>query len=191
MCNARGMRQRNAPLPEGFVYRPEFLSQEEERALLDRIRSLAFGEVRMHGVVAKRRVIHFGWLYGYESFRLMPGPPMPDFLMPLRDRCAGAAAVAGDDLAEALITEYRPGAVIGWHRDAPPFGIVVAVSLAGTCRFRFRRGETGSRETAEAEVAPRSLYIVDGPARREWQHSISPTKELRYSITFRTLRRKR
>jgi alkylated DNA repair dioxygenase AlkB len=137
-------------------------------------------------------VVHYGYRYAYESFRIEPGPQVPEWLEPLRGRAAAAAGLtAAGELAEALVTEYPPGATIGWHRDAPAFGIVVALSLGAACRFRFRRGEADARETAEVEVEPRSLYILDGPARTEWQHQIPPTKALRYSITFRTLRRKR
>lgn len=139
---------------------------------------------------ARRRVLHFGWVYGYESFRLAPGPPIPDFLAPIRERLAAFVSVA-PDLGEALITEYPPGAGIGWHRDAPPFGVVAAVSLMASCRMRFRRGQTGNWETAERELEPRSAYAITGEARSRWQHGIPPTKALRYSITFRTLRRKR
>ncbi len=179
------------PLPEGFVYQPEFLTAEEERALAGGIARLEFSPVRMRGVTARRRVIHYGLVYAYESFRLTPGPPVPDFLAPFRDRVACVAGVEPETIGEALITEYSPGAVIGWHRDAPAFAIVIALSLLGACRFRFRRGEGAARETAEIEVAPRSLYILAGPARSEWQHSIPAVKALRYSITFRTLRNRR
>jgi alkylated DNA repair dioxygenase AlkB len=179
------------PLPEGFLYRPDFLSEKEERALLDEIARLDFGEVRMHGVVAKRHIAHFGWLYHFDSREVVPGPAIPQFLEPVRERLALFAGIAPEDLGEALVTEYPPGAGIGWHRDAPPFGIVAAVSLAGACRFRFQRGEGAERQTSELIVEPRSAYVLAGPARTQWQHHIPPTKELRYSVTFRTLRKRR
>jgi alkylated DNA repair dioxygenase AlkB len=150
---------------------------------------LEFHEARMHGVVARRRVLHYGWLYSFDSFRVSPGPPIPDFLLGVRERLAEFAAVGPEELGEALITEYAPGAGIGWHRDAPPFGIVAAVSLVGSCRMRFRRGEVRNWETAEIELAPRSAYAITGEARSKWQHGIPPAKALRYSITFRTLRK--
>jgi DNA oxidative demethylase len=128
--------------------------------------------------------------YSFETFRIVPGPPIPDFLEPLRNRCAELAAVEPGDLGEALVTEYPAGAGIGWHRDAPPFGLVVAVSLLGRCRLRLRRGKTGEWETAEIIAEPRSTYVLSGKARTEWQHHIPPMKEPRYSITFRTLRRR-
>jgi DNA oxidative demethylase len=175
-------------LPDGLLYRPDFITPAEERGLIADIERLEWGSVVMHGVTARRRVVHLGWLYGYESWRLTPGPAIPDFLMPLRVRCAELIDISPDALAEALVTEYPAGAGIGWHRDAPMFGSVVAVSLAGTCRLRFQRGKGAERETAELVVEPRSVYVLDGEARKQWQHSIPATKELRYSVTFRTLR---
>jgi alkylated DNA repair dioxygenase AlkB len=175
-------------VPEGFLYRAEFLTPEEERELLREIEQIPFSEVRMHGVVARRRTAHYGWLYGYESWRITPGPPIPNFLLPVRERSAAFAGVNEEELTEALITEYPAGAGIGWHRDAPMFGVVVALSLLGRCRLRFQRGKGEARETAEQVVQPRSIYALTGPARNQWQHSIPPQKEPRYSITFRTVR---
>ncbi len=178
-------------LPEGFRYHPEFLSAAEEQTLLEAIGLLDFSHVRMHGVTSRRRIAHYGWLYSFETFRVSPGPTIPDFLLPVQARLASWAGIGAHELAEVLVTEYPPGATIGWHKDAPPFGVVLAVSLAGSCRFRFRRGEGDSRETAEVVVEPRSAYLLSGPARTQWQHHIPPTKELRYSVTFRTLRKGR
>lgn len=178
-------------LPEGFHYFPGFLAESEERDLLTAIATVEFREFQMKGVTAKRRVAHFGWHYSFDSFRLTPAEAAPAAFDPLRDRVALLACVASEAFSEVLVTEYKPGAGIGWHRDAPPFGIVAGISLAGTCRMRFQKGEAPSRITAAIELAPRSLYLLTGSARTEWQHTIPPAKELRYSITFRTLRRSR
>ena len=144
--------------------------------------------MQMRGQVARRRTAHFGWVYGYESWRIEPGPPLPDFLLPLRERVGALAGIAPESLAEVLLTEYTPGAGIGWHRDAPQFGDVIGVSLLSECRMRFRRGSAGARETLTMTLAPRSMYVLSGIVRQQWQHSIPPTRALRYSITFRTLR---
>jgi DNA oxidative demethylase len=177
-----------ADLPEGFRYYEDLLSPAQEAALLDGVRALAFGEVRMRGQVARRRTIHFGWSYGYETWRVEPGPPMPEFLLGLRGRAAALAAVEPEALAEVLVTHYPPGAGIGWHRDAPAFGVVVGVSLLGACRFRFQQGRDTARRTRALMLAPRSAYGLDGAARWQWQHAITPGREERYSVTFRTLR---
>jgi alkylated DNA repair protein (DNA oxidative demethylase) len=175
--------------PPGFVYRPDFLTFDEERTTLTGVAALDFHEVKMRGQVARRRTTHFGWTYGYETWRIEPGPPIPDFLLALRPRAAAVGGVAADELVEVLVTHYPPGAGIGWHRDAPMFGAVVGVSLLSACRFRFQRGKGAERVTAAAALEPRSAYALDGPARWQWQHSIPPAKSERYSVTYRTLRR--
>ncbi len=175
---------------EGFVYRDDFITGPTELDFLERIRALDFHEMKMRGVVAKRRVIHYGVKYSFETFKVSEGPPLPGFLLPLREEAAAFAGVESAALAEALITEYSPGAAIGWHRDAHPFDIVVGISLLSACRFRFRRGKVRAWETVEVPLRPRSAYVLTGAARSEWEHSIPSVKELRYSITFRTLRKR-
>jgi alkylated DNA repair protein (DNA oxidative demethylase) len=175
---------------EGFRYVPEFLSAGEERQILERLEQLSLASVYMHGVVAKRRVLHFGWQYGYESWKLTAGSPIPEWLLPLRERIGRLADVPPEQLEQVLITQYPPAAGIGWHRDAPMFGpTVVGVALLGFCRFRFQRKEGGVREISEQLLEPRSAYLLGGPARSVWQHSIPPVKTLRYSMTFRTVKR--
>jgi DNA oxidative demethylase len=174
--------------PAGLVYRPEFVGADEERDLLAFTGAVDFRELEMRGQVARRTVRQYGLTYEYESGDVAPGDPLPAQLVPLRDRAAELAGVEPDDLAQILVTRYPPGAPIGWHRDAPMFGLVVGVSLGSTSRMRFQRGTGADRQTWELELAPRSAYVLTGSARWAWQHSVPPVKELRYSITFRTLR---
>ena len=177
-------------VPQGFQYVPEWISPLEEQALLGWVEALSFSDVRMHGVLAKRRVVHFGWDYGYESWQIAPTEPIPTWLMPLRQRAAALLTLPVDALEEVLVTRYDAGAGIGWHRDAPMFGpTVIGVSLLSACRMRFQRTTKIGRETAQWVLDPRSAYVLSGPARATWQHSIPPTKALRYSITFRTVKR--
>ncbi|HEX6210554.1 MAG TPA: alpha-ketoglutarate-dependent dioxygenase AlkB [Methylomirabilota bacterium] len=175
-------------LPAGFLYQSDVVTASEEAQLVSHVRAFAFAEVEMRGRVARRRTAHFGWVYGYASWRIAPGPPIPEVLLPLRARAAALAGVAPEALVEVLVTEYPPGAGIGWHRDAPQFGPVVGVSLLGSCRLRFRRGPGAARHPRGAVLEPRSAYVLAGQARWQWQHSIPPQTALRYSITFRTLR---
>jgi alkylated DNA repair protein (DNA oxidative demethylase) len=175
-------------LPEGLVYRPDFLTPEEERELLDRFEALEFQEVVMRGQTARRVVRHFGLDYDYETFKVTPTEPLPQELEWLRERVAQLVDEQPEALAEILVTRYPPGAPIGWHRDAPAFGKVIGISIGAPSRMRFQRGKGKEREVAELVLEPRSAYVLDGPARTQWQHSIPPVKALRYSITFRTLR---
>jgi DNA oxidative demethylase len=174
--------------PEGIVYRPELLSAEEEADLLRELETLRFDPIVLHGREAKRTARHYGLDYDYESRTPKPGEPAPDWLLPARAHAAELAGVEPDELAEILVQHYPPGAAIGWHRDAPAFDKVVGLSLGGSSRLRFQRGKREKRRVWEVELEPRSGYVLQGEARRSWEHSIPPTKERRYSITFRTLR---
>ena len=177
-------------LPEGLTYVEDFVDPDEERELLDAIERLDFRTITMRGQTARRTVRHFGIGYDYDSGGVVPTDPLPDELEWLRQRCAALIERAPEDLVQVLISRYPEGAGIGWHRDAPMFGSKIAgVSLAGASRMRFQRTVKGERSTAAIELAPRSAYVLAGKARWSWQHSIPATKQLRYSITFRTVRR--
>jgi DNA oxidative demethylase len=176
--------------PEGLVYRPELLTVEEEADLLEVLESLRFDPIVMHGQQAKRTARHFGLDYDYEARTPKPGEAVPDWIRPVRRRAAELAGHDPEELVEILVQRYPPGSTIGWHRDAPAFGTVVGVSLGGESRLRFQRGKGEDRRVWEVLLEPRSGYVLAGKARTSWQHSIPPTKELRYSITFRTLRKR-
>ena len=174
--------------PEGLVYVPDFVAEDEERRLVAVFDQLEFDEVRMRGQAAKRTVVHFGYRYDYEGWRLTPIDPLPSSLTELRHRAGALVDVEPELLAETLVTRYPPGAGIGWHRDAALFGPkVVGVSLLSVCSMRFQRRTTTVRTTHSIDLAPRSAYALTGAARWSWQHSIPSTGGLRYSVTFRTL----
>jgi alkylated DNA repair protein (DNA oxidative demethylase) len=175
--------------PSGLLYQPDFITEAEERQVLQVLESIELHTITMHGRTARRTVRHYGLDYGYESWKLVPTDPLPEELGWLRDRAAGLAGLDPGELAQILVSRYPPGATIGWHRDAPLFGAkVIGVSLAAACRMRFQRGRGEARQVAEVTLEPRSAYVLSGAARFSWQHSIPPTKALRYSITFRTLK---
>lgn len=176
--------------PEGLVYRPDVLTAEEQAALLDVLEGLRFDPIVIRGQAARRTARHYGLDYDYESRTPMPGEPVPDWLLPVRARAAELAGVEPDELVEILVQRYPPGSTIGWHRDAPAFGTVVGLSLGAPARLRFQRGKRERRRVWEIVVEPRSGYVLAGEARTSWEHSIPATKELRHSITFRTLRRR-
>ena len=176
-------------LPNGFLFVPEFLSIEEETGLLSFCSGLSFHSFAMRGVTAKRRVASFGWHYSFDTYKATEADPIPEPLLSVRERAAAVAGVSPNAFSEALVTEYQPGAGIGWHRDAPPFGIVAGISLGSSCRMRFQTGKGAERAVAAVELTPRSLYVLTGEARTKWEHTIPAVKELRYSLTFRTMRR--
>jgi alkylated DNA repair dioxygenase AlkB len=157
----------------------------EERDLAARFESLPLKPFDFHGWLGKRRVVSFGWRYDYGGRTLRESEAIPPFLLPLRERAAAVAGVAAEDLRQILVTEYAPGAGIGWHRDKPMFEDVVAVSFLAACVLRFRRRAADGWERAAMTLAPRSAYLLRGPSRREWEHSIPAVPQLRYSVTFR------
>jgi alkylated DNA repair protein (DNA oxidative demethylase) len=176
--------------PEGLVYREEFIDADEERGLLTLFETLGFRAVTMRGQTARRTVRHYGLDYDYESGELVPADPLPAEMTWLRDRCAALMEREPEALVQILVSRYPEGAGIGWHRDAPMFGSKIAgVSLRAPCRMRFQRTVGGQRSVAALELVPRSAYLLAGKARWSWQHSIPATRELRYSVTFRTLKR--
>jgi alkylated DNA repair dioxygenase AlkB len=180
------------PWPAGFRYAPGILTPDEEAALVRHVEALPFAGFEFHGFLGKRRVVSFGWRYDFGARRLQKADDVPPFLLPLRERAAAFAGLGdADEFRHALVTEYAPGAGIGWHRDKAVFGEVVGVSLLAPCDFRFRRTRAGPRggwERATVVAEPRSAYLLAGPARTDWEHSIPAVDRLRYSVTFRTFR---
>jgi alkylated DNA repair dioxygenase AlkB len=176
-------------LPAGFAYRDGLITADEERALAERIAELALKPFEFHGYLGNRRVVSFGFRYDYTQRTVQEAAPIPDFLLWLRERAAEFATVPAEGLQQILINEYAPGAGVGWHRDKPEFEDVVAVSLLAPCRLRFRRKQGATWERRAQLVQPRSAYLLRGPARREWEHSVPAVDALRYSVTFRNFTR--
>ena len=176
-------------LPEGFRYASEVISPSTERELIARLAPLPFRDFEFHGYTGKRRVVSYGWHYDFTSRSLRKADDIPPFLLELRNTAAIFAGLEPQSLQHVLVTEYAPGAGIGWHRDKAEFGDVVGVSLLAACVFRFRRPLDVKRwERARRVLEPRSAYLLRGPSRVDWEHSIPPVQSLRYSITFRNVR---
>jgi alkylated DNA repair dioxygenase AlkB len=178
-------------LPPGLIYRADFLERDEEQALLGHIRALPLREAQYRQYTARRRTVNYGFSYDFQHLEARPAPPIPEFLAPVRARAAQWAGVASEDFVQALVAEYTPGTPLGWHRDVPNFELIVGISLAGAARIRFRPypwQPERRKEVFALELEPRSAYILRSEARWGWQHSVPPTRELRYSITFRTAR---
>ena len=184
-----GAQNAEPRFPEGFRYQPELISASDEAALLVRVRDLPFREFEFHGYTGKRRVVSFGWHYDFSARRLDRAEDIPEFLRDLREPVGEFAGLRPEALQHVLVTEYGPGAAIGWHRDKAVFGEVVGLSLLAPCVFRLRRATgDGKWERTNLVAEPRSVYLLSGPARTEWEHSIPPVETLRYSVTFRNVR---
>lgn len=175
--------------PKGFLYLPSFINMNEEAELLYEIHRLEWQDVVMHGMKAKRKVAHFGMDYKFGSREVSSGEKIPEFLNPLLTKIEKEFSIPKSDIEEVLVSHYPPGAPIGWHLDAPMFEKVIGISLLSSCEMRFRKRE--ERKFAFKKVLQkRSAYLLSGEARWQWQHHIPPVKEERYSVTFRTIRRK-
>lgn len=174
--------------PPGLLYKSEFITMDEERELLARFRKLDWQFVKMHGVIAKRRVIHYGVNYLYQKWAIEEAEPAPEFLTPLIAKGARVMRVGVEDVREILLSHYPPGAGIGWHRDAPMFGdTIFGISLGSACTMKFRRKAEVGFDVVKVELEPRGAYVISGEARREWQHGITSVDEERWSVTLRTL----
>ena len=177
--------------PKGLRYAPDFVSAETERALIAHIAELPLQPFQFGAFEGHRRVKSFGHRYDYTLQKLTEAEPIPDWLGAIARAVEDFGDLPERSVRQILCTEYDAGVGIGWHRDKPHYDKVFGLSLGATCRFRFRRrqGETWGRFTLSAE--PRSLYLMDGEARQNWEHSIPPVEQRRWSITFRTMRSER
>jgi len=180
----------DALVPKGFKYAPAFLTVADEQFLLGEIRQLPLQEALYKAFTAKRRIASFGAGYDFQSNAPTPAPPLPAFLQGVRERAAAWVGIPASELSQCTVAEYSPGTQLGWHRDVPTFGLVIGISLAGPARMRFRPYPHVKRTRTPSQtivLEPRSIYALRDDARWRWQHAISPTKALRYSITFRTM----
>ncbi len=177
--------------PPGFLYYPGFITEAEERALLETISSIELHPFHFHGYEAKRKVASFGYDWSFEKQQLSKGKDIPAAFDVLIGKVAIHLAMPKQAFAELLVTEYPVGSVINWHRDAPPFDVIAGISLAADCTFRLRphdKSKQNRRSLISFPVQRRSLYIIGGEARSDWEHSTAPVKEVRYSVTLRSLR---
>jgi alkylated DNA repair dioxygenase AlkB len=175
-------------LPDGLCHMPELISVREEALLIEAMQELPFKEFEFQGFLGKRRVVSFGWKYDFNTRELRRTDDIPEFLLGTREAAARFAELPASSLQQVLLTEYRPGASIGWHRDKAVFAQVIGVSLASSCVLRFRRKSGSAWQRASLRLAPRSVYLLSEAARTQWEHRIPSLAGLRYSITFRNFR---
>ena len=181
-------------VPDGFLYRKNFISAAEEQELIEGIQKVQLEPFKYYQFTGKRRTASFGWQYEFGASEITAAPEMPPFLLPLRVRAGKVFNIDPNSLVQTSIIEYSTGSPIGWHRDIPQFGIVVGISLGAACRMKFRKysrvrsKKVDRNEVLSIELQPRSIYLMSGAAREIWQHSIPPVKQLRYAIMMRTLR---
>jgi alkylated DNA repair dioxygenase AlkB len=113
-------------LLEGFCYRPNVLSPDEEGALVRELANLSFRPFDFHGYLATRQVVSFGYRYDYDGRAVVEASPFPSFLVSLPIKIAAIFDRPAETFRQVLINEYRPGAGSGWHRDKAQFDEVAA-----------------------------------------------------------------
>jgi DNA oxidative demethylase len=180
----------DGPLLPGLSQADAFVTPGEEQALIRSIDAVELSPFRFQGWLGKRLTASYGWRYDFDKGSFGPADPIPDWLLPLRERAARFAQIRPGDLVQALLIRYDPHAGIGWHRDRRVFGHVIGISLGAAATMRFRRRRPGGFDRASVPLAPRSIYHLTGEARHEWKHSIAEMEVTRWSITFRSLSEK-
>ena len=179
-----------APALPGIAYAEDVVTPAEERALIEAIDGAGLSPFRFQGWLGKRLTATFGWRYDFDDAGFREAEPIPDWLLPARERAAAFAGLEADAIVHALVTRYDPGAGIGWHRDRPLFEHVIGISLGAPATLRLRRRRPGGFDRAAQPLAPRSIYHLSGEARHDWEHSIAAMHAPRWSVTFRTLSEK-
>jgi alkylated DNA repair dioxygenase AlkB len=177
--------------PQGFFYFPDFITREEEVHLVENIKKEELQAFLFQGFEAKRKSASFGFDYHFDKRQLSKGKEIPQHFHTLIAKVAHQLHVEAEKFAELLLLEYPPGSVINWHRDAPPFDLIAGISLLTDCTFRLRphdKEKQHRKAILSFPVRARSLYCIQGEARSNWQHSIAPVSQTRYSVTLRTLR---
>jgi len=180
----------DAVLVPGLAQTDEIVTPAEEAALIAQIDAVGLAPFRFQGWLGKRLTHSFGWRYDFDAARFTQAEPLPDWLLPLREKAAAFAGLPSEDFVHALLIRYDPGSGIGWHRDRPLFDHVIGVSLGNPATLRLRRRVGGKFQRASAVLAPRSVYHLAGEVRHEWEHSIAAMDAPRWSITFRSLSEK-
>jgi alkylated DNA repair dioxygenase AlkB len=178
----------DAPVLPGLASRTDMVDETEERALVAAIDATDLTPFRFQGWTGRRLTSSFGFSYDFETQRAATADPIPDWLLPIRDRMAAFAGIDAGSLIQALLIRYDPGAGIGWHRDRPIYEHVVGLSLGAPADMRFRRRRTdGGFDRASLPLEPRGAYHLSGEARHDWEHSIVEMDQTRWSITFRSV----
>ncbi len=184
----------NHPDIPGLVYIPTFIEADTEAALIANIDQQPW----LHDL--KRRVQHYGWRYDYKSRGITQDlhiGPIPDWLGGLCEHLS-ADGIFSRVPDQVIINEYQPGQGISAHIDCMPcFGDTIAsLSLGSACVMDFTSTTIGKKQSQLLE--PRSLLVLSGDARYQWQHAIparkgdkwqgqSNPRTRRISLTFRTV----
>jgi len=176
-----------APVVPGLTFVADAVTPAEERTLIARIDAAPLEPFKFGQWRGKRMTTHYGSAYDSSRGRLDRAPALPDWLLALRGRVAPLVGLEPREFLAALLIRYDPGAGIGWHRDRPQYGEVLGLSLGPDATMRLRRRTEAGFERRNVLLPARSLYRLSGEVRWEWEHSIAPMEQTRWSVTFRSL----
>ena len=172
----------------GLVLVKDAIGEAAESEISDLIDAAPLAPFQFGQWQGKRLTANYGSAYDYQRGRPTEAPPLPDWLLDLRARLAPQVSRDPQDFVQGLLIRYDPGAQIGWHRDRPQYGEVLGLSLGSGATLRLRRRTAGGFERRNVELPRRSLYLLSGEVRDEWEHSIAPLDTTRRSVTLRTMR---
>lgn len=169
----------DATLAAGLVLTLDFLSQQEEQALLA---EFSQSPHRQHFATGQRNSI---WRYGddraYKNHVI--SATIPENLQVLISRLVerGLLDTAPDHVT---VNEYLRGQTISAHIDSPKVGPVITVASLGVpATMVFALPNTNTRRSVV--LPPRSVVQMRGDLRYVWTHEILPVAGTRYSLVFR------
>ena len=171
----------------GLVYRPEFITSEEERELV------AWLDEHEWSRPLKRRVQQYGWRYDYRQREIdarMRLGELPDWAAALAQRLVNEELM-DERPDQVIVNEYKGAQGISRHIDQPhSFAERVAtISLLETWSMVFRL--PNSKRKVEKSLESRSVAVFTGDARYRWTHEIPGRKYERVGSDRQRVRRER
>lgn len=186
-------KKHNVELPQGLVMIENFITEKEEKELLEAVNSQEWNNS------LKRRTQHYGFKYSYTDRSVNQDNylgPLPDFSKFVVDRMEKQNLI-NERPIQLIVNEYTPGQGIASHTDARVFGDpVISLSLGSHCTFVFQQGS----RRVDIFLKPRTLIIMKEESRYDWRHAIPARKsdknpkteivekrQTRVSLTFRSV----
>jgi alkylated DNA repair protein alkB homolog 8 len=182
----------------GLTIVDNFVSPEEEKDLLRTLDRNSYWKTHL-----SRRVAHFQYSFDYEMTEIDRDsrdktPDIPKLIQNVANRIENLTNNNNFHIDQVTANEYLPRQGIAPHIDTIRSftGIIVSLCLSSGCVFTLRHVRTGIHKSIYHR--PRSLIIMTGPARFEFQHYIAPRKgdvvdgkyiprSRRVSLTFRQI----
>jgi alkylated DNA repair protein (DNA oxidative demethylase) len=186
LADATAIRTTGHPLP-GVVHVPDWLSSDEQRALVAEFRRWAQPPAGLRhprvpaGHLMSVQAVCLGWHWSPYAYSRTaddtdgaPVKPLPASVDALAR--AAVALAYGDDSPEAgsfapdaaIVNLYPDGARLGLHQDGeePSDAPVVTVSIGDTCTFRFAGVDRRTAPFVDVELRSGDLLVFGREQRR-------------------------